>query len=660
MTRRKQHLVAAVSAALLMSILAVTSALDKAPTFDEPAHLAGGVAALELGDFRINPENGILPQEWEALPVLFAFTPKHPIDTRSGWWRKALKWNIATDYLFRSGNDHAKILLSARVMVVALAAACAMAVFLVSRRIWGSKGGLLSIAVFALSPTVLANARLATSDIAAALFFILAAWTFQNALDKLTATRFLAAAAAAAALFLSKMSAPIIIPVFLITAGTRIFSNRPWTIAFGKKRIWRLEKQHARAAGSLALIAAIGVSIYISIWAAFGFRYAMLSDEKGALELRARWELLLNDKSSAVKTIAFAKKHRLFPESYLYGYAYVFRESRMRHAFLNGKHSITGWWYFFPATFAMKTPPETIILIILGLTLPWIAFRPSDPKRAFDRRRLLLWKLAAPTALVATYALFSLTSHLNIGHRHLLPIYPPLAIAVGGAALLLRRRSRTAGKLAVTALVAGLAIENVAIFPDYLAYFSPLVGGPDNGYKHLVDSSLDWGQDLARLKKHIEQNKIPEREVYMAYFGSVNLTAYGMPYKRLLCCFEQNTPEVFPLRAGTYCVSATMLQMAYFPRMAEWNDELEKKFRKRGKEFRTLYRATKDEKLHREIIAKHGPAYWALGYREYERLRFAKLAAALRGRKPDADIGHSIFIYNLSNKDLQQAIGKEL
>ncbi|MCK5844006.1 MAG: hypothetical protein KAG97_04805, partial [Victivallales bacterium] len=193
-------------------------------------------------------------------------------------------------------------------------------------------------------------------------------------------------------------------------------------------------------------------------------------------------------------------------------------------------------------------------------------------------------------------------------------------------------------------------VENALIYPDYLAYFSPLAGGASNGYKHLVDSSLDWGQDLKRLKVRLEKIKRNNSECYTAYFGSVNLTAYRLPGKRLLCAFEQFSYDIFPLKPGTYCVSATMLQMDYYPDMAVWNDELEKLHREYRGKFRELRSELRKGKRQRST-KKMNELF--RDYKIHEKLRFAKLAAMLRAKKPDDDIGHSILIYKLTAKDLR-------
>ncbi|MBL7183318.1 MAG: hypothetical protein ISS50_02585, partial [Anaerolineae bacterium] len=181
------------------------------------------------------------------------------------------------------------------------------------------------------------------------------------------------------------------------------------------------------------------------------------------------------------------------------------------------------------------------------------------------------WRSAYPLLLpVLVYLATSLSSQaLNIGYRHILPILPFLFVFASGVArsLELRRLPRTTACLL---LVIWYLVASIRIYPDYLAYFNELVGGPDNGWRYLVDSNLDWGQDLKGLKRYIERAGI--EEVYLSWFGSTYPDAYGydIPH-RLLPSFIYHPGQVAgvpfnPLRPapGVYAISATNLQGVYF------------------------------------------------------------------------------------------------
>ncbi len=177
----------------------------------------------------------------------------------------------------------------------------------------------------------------------------------------------------------------------------------------------------------------------------------------------------------------------MLPEAYLYGLAYVKESMLARSAFLNGEYSVVGWPGFFLYAFAYKT------------TLPLLLASAAALVLLLRRSRDLWYRLAPLAMLFAVYWLFSITSHLNIGHRHILPTYPVLFIAAGALGAWLATR-RVAWVLPVVALLGWHVTESVRVAPHYLAYFNEFAGGPENGHRHLVDSSLDWGQDLPGLK----------------------------------------------------------------------------------------------------------------------------------------------------------------
>ena len=681
-----RHPTAVVVAILAVFItVGIFSASLKAPTFDEPAHLLGGYTTLTMQTYHVNPENGLLPQVWSAIPLALSPGIIHP-DTKSQPWNSGLSWNAASNFLFSSGNDHEKLLIMARTMTLLMAALCGLLVFLISKRIWGTGGGFISLTLFVLSPTIMANARLVTSDIASALFFLLSIWSYQLVSERITLKRLTVFCVGMSCLFLSKMSAPIVIPALLALLAVRLFRRKPLRVHFGSAN-FTIAGQFKQTLLLVAIIALAGSAIFATIWASSSFRYSMLPDNNLRALQNNKWQWIKTDKSIPVRVVLFSKSHELLPEYYLYGMAHVIHDSKLRHAFLNGKRSETGWWYFFPATFAMKTPPAMILLFLAGLVAPFVMMRKkrkieegnvqcriSNNQYSMGKLRCvsILRNLAFAFILIATYGIFALSTNLNIGHRHLLPIYPPLFIIAGGIAYAVTQASRlippmssnrlgcprlpqNACRLILSLSLIALLMESILIYPDYLAYFSPVVGGASNGYKHLVDSSLDWGQDLKRLKMYIQHERNRgEKHIYSAYFGSVNLTAYKLPGERLLCAFEQFSYGIFSLEPGTYCISATMLQMDYYPKLAEWNPELEKMFRYYRGRFRELRAVITKGKKTTESAKRKNELF--RDYKVFEKLRFAKLAAALREKTADDNIGHSILIYKLSKQELHDIL----
>ena len=633
-------------------MMGLTSLIRKSPTFDETVHLTGGYVALSEKDYRINPENGILPQIWAALPLLLQKDIEPP-DKKNKYWEKCLNWNIADEFLFKSGNEYEKMFLYSRIMILLAAIGAGIAVYFASRQIWGKTGALISLGLFVLSPTIMANSRFVTSDLYSSLFFFLAAWSFQILLERFTLLRLTAMSISVALLFLSKMSAPIIIPVILILIGCKISKRTPWRGKFFKS-YFKIKGQWKQALCFSGALIVAGIVSFIAMWGTFGFRYSMLSDDKGHTLIEKNWKEILKADGIPQKTISFTKAKKLLPEAYIYGFAHVLYTSKLRHSFLNGKYSSRGWWYFFPYTFLVKTPPELLLIILLGIIAPWLVKSKQHLHSLNKRRRIIFSRLSFPLALISLYSFLALTSNLNIGHRHLLAIYPPLFLLAGGICRLMK--VSLFKKIIFPILLILLLIENFLIYPDYLTYFTPFTGGASTGYKHLVDSSLDWGQDIKGLKKWLKKNNIPDNDVYISYFGSVNLESYGLPQKKLCCYFKQNSKEIFELRGGTYCISATMLQMVYYPLFANWNEDNEMAHnisRIRFRELREILKNNRKDSPNKIKLLTQTSRY-------YEMLRFAKLATVLRKRDPDHIIGNSILVFELSDEDIYKIIGNEL
>ncbi|MBI3298787.1 MAG: DUF2142 domain-containing protein [Elusimicrobia bacterium] len=188
-----------------------------------------------------------------------------------------------------------------------------------------------------------------------------------------------------------------------------------------------------------------------------------------------------------------------------------------RASYLLGSHSTSGTLAYFPVALSVKSPLGLLALSVWGLAAA--ARRPSRGER--------LW-LILPAA---AYALASSTAKVQIGIRHLLPVFPFLALWAGlGAADLWRRRA--AGRAALALLSIWTAVSVLRVQPHLLAYFNEAAGGPAGGWRWLADSNLDWGQDLGALADELRARGGPP--VYLAYFGVGDPSYYGIRYAQAL------------------------------------------------------------------------------------------------------------------------------
>jgi hypothetical protein len=220
------------------------------------------------------------------------------------------------------------------------------------------------------------------------------------------------------------------------------------------------------------------------------------------------------------------------------------------------------------------------------------------------------------------------------------------------------------GRVIVAAIgVAFLAhvVEAMRVSPDFLAYFNELAGGPDKGYQHLLDSSLDWGQDLAGLGRWLEANNPAgpqESTVYLSYFGNAPPEYYGIHPVYLPGFPDLIAPRQPPaLGAGLYCISANMLQSLFlFDAPGAWSQAYETRYQDVLYNIRLLESTASEPQARARLIKQTGAEFWPRLYFLYERLRVARLAAFLRKRKPDASIGHSVFVYRLTDEDVRHAL----
>ena len=268
-----------------------------------------------------------------------------------------------------------------------------------------------------------------------------------------------------------------------------------------------------------------------------------------------------------------------------------------------------------------------------------------------------LYDLTPLLILGGVNASASLTSHLDIGLRHILVLYPVLFV-LAGANVYWLFYDRPLVKLVLPALLLGTMIESLAVWPNYLAFFNQFVGGPRKGYKYLVDSSLDWGQELPDLHQWLEKN-VPASSntpVYLSYFGTGDPAFYKINAQILPGFFDPGPPQNFPLGGGVYCISATNLQGIYTRFPLPWSPDDERLYTQARNDI-DLWNSTADNIAARnQLLEERDLASWNNLTRIFGRLRLARLTAYLRHRTPDDEVGYSILIYRLSDDQVNQAL----
>lgn len=533
----------------LYATLAITSMRSQSATFDEGSHLPAGYTYLKLGDHRLNPEHPPLVKTLAALPLLFMDVTMKPDDEA---WALRRQWEFGKRFLYR-WNDADRLLFWGRLPVVALGGLIGVSVFFWARHRHGLRAAALALFLCVLSPDVLAHGQLVTTDVGIALFMFLSVIAFDAASRRVSVGRVALAGLAAGAAFATKFSAVLLLPILASLALVAIFAPEPMTLAFPGRLPREAAHRAARLAAMAGVLAAVAAFSLLIVWASYGFRSRLSPDPE--VEAAFEWSRVEPDGALEKPVARFVRASGVLPEAFVFGFFRFFKHSEPRPAFLLGRVSNEGWWYFFPVTFLLKTPVP--LLALLGIAAVTRRRRPRS-----WRDELVLW------LPVGIYAAVAVVRALNIGHRHLLPIYPFLFVAAGRVAdwAFPSPAARTrVPALIVSALCGWHVAATALIHPHYLAYVNELGGGPANGYRLFADSNLDWGQDLKNLKAYLDRHAIGA--VKLSYFGTADPAYYAIPGdlipSHMLPPPRVTTREVRP--GELLAVSATNLQGVYLP-----------------------------------------------------------------------------------------------
>ncbi|MEI6466161.1 MAG: glycosyltransferase family 39 protein [Verrucomicrobiota bacterium] len=636
----------AVLLALTHALMAITATKEKSVTADEIAHLVAGDTYNRRGDFRFQPENGNLPQRWAALPLTVA---AGPVPDASVTWQRADVWRYGHTYFFGQGLSTDAMLMAGRAMIALFSAGLGLVIFFWSRALFGWRGAFISLALYSFSPSFLAHGALATSDLVMSFFLVASVGSFWRHLERPGPLWASVSAVAFGLAFVAKFSAVLLLPMLGLCA-------LGWLAGTAQTEGFR--RPLLRLVRSVALHLVVAWAL---IWTFYGWRFSAFAPDAaaGAVFYRGDWAWILDDIGWPQQPFLFARQVRLLPEAFLYGFAFVVQFSKERAAFFGGEYGTTGWVTFFPFAFLVKSTLPFLLLLAGGAISGGLAIgrqRTREGLAAVARRLRPLTPLAA---LFAVYWITSLTSHLNIGHRHILPTYPVLFIAAGWLGRWLEVR-RPLALVCITGALVWHAAESIRARPHYLAYFNQLVGGSANGWRHLVDSSLDWGQELPGLKHWLDANARSER-VFLSYFGTGDPVYEGIYATALPTLPEVGAPRPWrPLTPGVYAISATMLQHVYSPIRGDWTLEREKEFQQLRAIEPVLLAYQDDPRRRVELLRDAPAANWAASWKRYEELRFARLCHYLRVRRPESVIGHAIFIFRLDATELRAALGGSL
>ena len=539
-----------------MGILALWSVKDDSATNDEIAHIAAGYSYLVAQDYRLNPEHPPIAKDLAAFPLLFMdleFPWNHPS------WTEHVndQWGVGQFFLYEMGNDADAILFWGRIPMILLLVALGGLLFHWSRQLLGTPAAFFVLVLFVFSPNFLAHGRLVTTDVAATLGVVLALYWFLKFLYVPSRKHVFLGGIALAFALLLKFSTIILLPVF----GIVFFLY--WYFLPKPKQIRQVFFIYSKGGMALLLIAVLLLGI---VYQAHILQYPaerQLADSKDILG--AYYGVASEDISFGIADSGVFRPYA----HYVLGLLRSSQRVQMQTAeYFLGETGPTGWPHYFPVLYATKIPLAFHILsvmAIMGVMVAYLARRKSSFFSVRDWARKH-FSFVAMGVFVVAYLAIALSSPMQIGFRHLLPILPFVYIFVGAGlrAFAYNLKHAIWPKAVFAAFLGWYIASSLAAFPHYLSYYNEFAGGASYGYKVAAHSNYDWGQDLKRLVRWKEERNIDT--IYLDFFGRADPSYYlgesYVPWRGSswwkLYEIERDVPEDFP--HGNYlAVSAHFL-----------------------------------------------------------------------------------------------------
>jgi hypothetical protein len=443
-------------------------------TFDEPDHIAAGMEWWERGMITFDPMH---PPLGRAAVALGPYVAGVRI-------REAASPGRAANAVLYDRGKYVEDLTLARIGILPFFLAAVAAVWVWARRLAGNAAALIAVALFTTTPLVLAHAGLATTDMPLTGTLLWALFAIVVWLDDQSIRNGAVVGATGGLALASKLSAVLFLPL----CGAAFVAVR-WLVNRRRRDTAAVVVARSLDVRRIAASVAVGAVVaFLVVWSTYRFsigpRFGTLVPGGVPMplpELVDGMRLLVN------------------------------KNSHGHPAFLLDEYRTTGWWYFFPLGVAVKTPIALLVLTIVGAIA---AIRTARARGD--------WRYVAPIAAAVAMLASAMTSKINIGIRHVLPMFPLMAItaAIGVLWLWNLTRYRAVGRVVVAALFVWQVGASVRAHPDYLPYFNELAGSHP---EHLLrDSDLDWGQDLLRLADTVRARGIDTLNI--AYWGKARVS----------------------------------------------------------------------------------------------------------------------------------------
>ena len=560
------------------------------PTIDEVLHLPAGISYWQTGRYRLYHHNPPLVKLLAAWPVLSRVTTQEQLKLyESKYWTDdpPNKAGFGHDFAQLLAADFFELFTVSRSVIPTFLMIGGLVVFFWSRSTYGDLGGLLSLTLWCFCPNLLAHGRLITTDVASAAIGTGATYLFLLYCRKPSNRSAAIAGLALGIALLTKFS--LLVLVIL------------WPVIWGLQVVLTIDRIHRKPHIRKCLPHVGLVTLFSLLVVNLGYGFEGTGRQLGQFEFYSRSltrELPSNRPrfhQTGNTMLDMLGSHRInrfrnnllgsipcpLPAEFMLGFddqkidAEGIPTKYLRPndktvgendtagypVYLNGVVRSSGWWYYYPYAVLIKTPPGILLLLALSVLALF-----------FSRRSRPEWFEELATLVVPVSMILAMTflTDINIGLRYILPALPYLYIGCGRvmpwlATWTLQQRRCGYVLVALSLLAAGFSLASVA--PHVLAYFNRMGGGPNHGDSHLIDSNLDWGQDLTNLQEWLSINA-PGESVGIAYFGQINPDIFRLRNKPIDWYLPPSRPGTMPVlpqgrasgtvKPGLYAVSASL------------------------------------------------------------------------------------------------------
>lgn len=514
-----------VGAAIVLAMLAVANTYRVFNhTMDEQFHIAAGLEWLQRGNYTLEYQHPPIARIVLGIgPYLAGLRLSNPF----------LMWEDSYGLLYQ--QDYWTVLSLARAGNLVFLSLATWFVYLWGRRWFDNSHGVIAALVFLAVPPILGHAGLATLDLGCAAMLLCALYCLLRWREEAGSKWLIWSSITCTLAILTKFSNLVFLGASVLVGLIYFLEplRKAWASGGGARR------QALGRAGLFVLL-----SLIVG-WGVYRFHLGSLNDHIAASqpEFKKAWaERIQGMKPERRQVVETAAAIKLPFLEVLHGIREVYEHNRKGHqTYLMGVFSMKGAWYFFPLVILIKTPPAILLLLALGLLLvlaKWSAC--TWPQRL---------TLLIPVAMLAT----CMISSINIGIRHCLVLFPFFALlASHGICRIAERWKLPPQRILVQAILLVVVFSSTVLaYPDQLAYFNFIAGAEPE--KIVVESDLDWGQDLARLSQRLAEKKIAS--VKLAYFGSALPDHHGLPQ------FELADPN--HKQSGWIAISAQKLYLSF-------------------------------------------------------------------------------------------------